>query len=60
MTVLTLEKQMATIAQKERGSVQQERDIALEELYVSGGKEKLEFLNATPSTNISTERQGRV
>jgi len=49
--VETLEKQMAKIAQKAK-SVPQERDIALEEHYVSGGEEELEFTKATPSTYI--------
>jgi len=50
--VETLKKQMEKIAKKAIGSVQQERDIALEELYVSGREEELEFPKATPSTNI--------
>ena len=69
--VETLEKQMGKFAQKASGSIQ-ERGIALEELYVSGGEEELEFRKATPSINIRnlmrkeaaqggvTERQGCV
>ena len=43
---------MAQIAHKASGSAPQEREVALEEHYVSGGEEELVFTKATPSTHI--------
>ena len=51
----TLEKQ---IAQKAK-SVPQERNIAPEERYVSGGEEELEFTKTTPFTHIRKEAAQR-
>ena len=46
--MVTLERQMAQIAKKASGSAPQEREISLEEKYVSGREEEL----ATSSTHI--------
>jgi len=48
--MVTLEQQMALIAKKESGTATQEKGVALEEQYVSGGKEELVFARTTPST----------
>ena len=49
---MTLEQQMAQIAQKASGSAPLEKEVALEEQYVSGGEEEIVFARATPSTYI--------
>ena len=41
--VLTLERQMAMIAKKASGTATMEKDISLDEQYVSGGEEELVF-----------------
>ena len=50
--VLTLERQMAMIAKKASGTSTQEKNVALDEQYVSGGEEELVFTRPTPSTHI--------
>ena len=50
--VLTLERQMAMIAKKASGSGTLEKEISLDEQYVSGGEEELVFTRPTPSTHI--------
>ena len=49
--VVMLELKMAQSAQKASGSAPPEREIILEEKYVSGGEEELAFTKATPSTH---------
>ena len=43
---------MAMIAQKASGTSTQEKNVALDEQYVSGGEEELLFTRPTPSTHI--------
>ena len=50
--VLTLERQMAMIAKKASGSGTLEKEISLDEQYVSGGEEELVFTRPTPTTLI--------
>ena len=50
--VVTLERQMALIAKKASGTATQEKEITLDEQYVSGGEEELVFVRPTPSTYI--------
>ena len=50
--VLTLERQIAMIAKKASVTATQEKDVSLDEQYVSGGEKKLVFARPTPSTHI--------
>jgi len=50
--VETLEKEIAKITLMKNIAPQQWKDIALEEQYVLGGEEELEFTKATPSPHI--------
>ena len=50
--VLALERQMAMIVKKASGTSTQEKNVALDEQYVSGGEEELVFTRPTPSTHI--------
>ena len=51
--VLTLERQMALIAKNASGTASQEKEVPLEEKYVSGSEEEIVFATRpTPSTYI--------
>ena len=51
--MVTLEQQTAQTAQKASGSAPQEREVALEEQYVSGGEEELVFANPRHTLGVS-------